>query len=163
MVAVAKPIQGTANRGGAGKRRLYSRTPSIGACAAISFIDDLVFKSIDEALAGILGVNVRDSVYLALLTSLSLTRDEIPYHLDKFEQFLENTVGRRAAYVIFRAIAKRLYSELKLTFDANPTFRLTDYVLEARLRLMKPNSPTAEKPDNEVSTCKKPLRNGDSY
>jgi len=117
----------------------------------------LVFKSVDETLAGILGINVRDSVYLALLTSLSLTRDEIPYHLDKFEQFLESTVGRRAAYVIFRAIAKRLYSELKLTYVANPSFRLTDYVSGARLRLIKPNSSTAEKQDNEVSTCKKSL------
>jgi hypothetical protein len=146
-----------------GKCRLRCRSASIGACAAISFIDDLVFKSIDEALAGILGITVRDAVYLALLTNLSLTRDELPYHLDKFEQLLENTIGRRAAYVIFRAIAKRLYSELKLIFVAEPSFRLTDYVLEAKLRLMKPSLATAEKPDNEKRTCKKPLGNGDPY
>jgi len=122
-----------------------------------------VFKNIDEALAGVLGINVRDAIYLALLTNFSVTREELPKHLDKFEQLLEDNIGQRAAKVIFRAIAKRLYSELNLTFSEEPTYSLTDYVMEAKLRTLKPSSDGSEAPHNSIRTQRKPSWNGDSH
>jgi len=110
----------------------------------------LVFKSTDDTLAGVLGFNVRDSIYLALLTKFSVTREELPKHLDKFEMLLENISGPRAAKVLYRAIAKRLYSELKLTFVADPKLGLREYVEQAKSRLLKTNPRTAEKLDTEI-------------
>ena len=109
----------------------------------------MVFKSIDESLAAVLGLIVRDAVYLRFLTKYSLTRDEAPKHLDIFQTMLEDSFGPRAAKVLSRAIAKRLYSELHLAFTSNPAFGLPEYVEEAQLKLLE------KKTDTALTTCRK--------
>ena len=104
----------------------------------------MVFKSVDESLAAVFGLTIRDAVYLRLLTKDSLTRDEIPKHLVTFQTMLEDSFGQRAAKILVQGAAKRLYSELKLTFKEELTFSLAEYVDEAKLTLLKANRPTAE-------------------
>lgn len=126
----------------------------LGACAAISLTDDLVFKSIDESLAAVLGTIVRDAVYLRFLTKYSLTREQTPKHLDTFQTTMEDCFGPVAAKVLSRAIAKRLYSELHLTFIANPAYGLIEYVEEAKSKLLEMKPQTAEKTNAVITTCR---------
>lgn len=123
--------------------------------AAISFIDDLVSKCVDETLAGVLGSLVRDSLYLTFLTRLSVTREELPKHLDSLDAMLVENFGSRAAKVLSKAIARRLYSELNLTFEENPQFWLPEYVEEAKSKLRQSNAHKAEKLDSEVKARRK--------
>ena len=134
----------------------------MGECATISFIDDLVFKSVDETLAAVLGFTVRDAVYLALLTDFSVTKEELPKHLDKFEQLLEHNFGERAAEVLSRSIARRLCSELKLSFVEHAGFGLPEYVAEAKSKLLKIGSSTTENLDTKITGHRKRLGNDDS-
>jgi hypothetical protein len=115
----------------------------------------LVFKSVDESLAAVLGLKVRDAVYLRLLTKYSLTRDEIPRHLSTFQTMLEDSFGPHAAKVLNKAIAKRLYSELHLAFIENPTFGLPEHVQEAQSKLLETKSEAAEKTDAAITTRRK--------
>ena len=102
-----------------------------------------------------LGLIIRDAVYLRLLTKYSITREETPRHLDTFQTMLEDCFGPGAAKVLSRAIAKRLYSELHLTFTANPAFGLPEYVKEAKSKLLEMKSQTAEKTNAPITTCRK--------
>jgi len=121
-----------------------------------------VLKSIDETLVEVLGSTVRDAMYLALLTKFSVTREEVAKHIDTFQTMLENSCGPRVTKVLSRAIAKRLYSELHLTFVQDPAFGLPEYVEEAKGKLLKTNSCTAEKLDAEVRTHRNRLGEDDS-
>ena len=105
--------------------------------AAFSSIDAVVIKIIDETLAAVFGVTVRDNVYRALLTQFSVRPEEVPGQLDAFQTLLEKGFGPRAARVLSRGIAKRLYSELHLTFVENPTFELPEYVEQAKSRVSR--------------------------
>jgi len=124
----------------------------LGECVAVSFIDDLVFKCIDETLAGVMGSLVRDALYLRLLTKYSLTREEIPQHLEIFDQILTDNFGPRAGGVLSRAIAKRLYSELQLPFVEYTELGLREYVTEAKAKLLDAKSGRASRLDNKVKT-----------
>jgi len=112
-----------------------------------------VFKSIDESLAAVLGLMVRDAVFLRLLTKYSLTREETPKHLDIFQTMLEDSFGAGTAKVLSGAIAKRLYSELHLTYTPNPAFGLSEYVEEAKSKLRE-QSTTREKSNAERTACR---------
>jgi len=101
-----------------------------------------------------LGLNVRDAVYLRLLTKYSLTRDEIPKHLVTFQTMLEDSFGPRAAKVLSRAIARRLYLELHLAFVEHPAFGLPEYVEDANSMLLG-KTQTTEKTNAAIATCKK--------
>jgi len=70
--------------------------------AVISLTDELVFKSIDESLAAVPGLIVRDAVYLRLLTKYSITREEILKHLDTFQTMLEDCFGPGAGCRIYK-------------------------------------------------------------
>ena len=115
----------------------------------------MVFKSIDESLGAILGLVVRDALFLRLLTKYSLTREETPRHLDTFQTMLEDCFGPGTANVLSRAIAKKLYSKLHLTFTANPAFGLPEYLEEAKSKLLEMKSQTAEKTNVPITTCRK--------
>ena len=105
-------------------------------------------------MADVLGLTVRDAVYLRLLTKYSVTRDEVSKDLDTFQMMLEDSFGSVVAKVLSRAIARRLYSELHFTFVENQTFGLPEYVQEAKSKLLKTNSRTAEKAGFGISKCK---------
>ena len=94
--------------------------------------DGLVFKCIDETLAGVMGFVARDSIYLDLLTSFSVSREDLPHHLDSLMAIFESRLGSGPARVLSRAIARRLYSELQMEFPSKPEADLPTYVNEAK-------------------------------
>jgi len=130
------------------------RCHCLGACAAITLTDDLVFKSVDESLAAVLGLKVRDAVYLRLLMKYSLTRDEIPRRLNIFQRMLEDSFGPHASKVLTKAVARRLYSELHLPFTEHPAFGLPEYIQEAQSKLLETKSQAAERRDAAVTRCR---------
>jgi hypothetical protein len=100
-------------------------------------LNSVLFRCIDETLAGVLGLLGRDALYLDLLTSFSVTREELPRNLESLVAILQKNFGSSATKVISRAIAKRLYSEVQLQFEEKPDFGLLDYVGEAKTALLK--------------------------
>lgn len=100
-----------------------------------------------------MGFTVRDAVYLRLLTKYSVTREETPKHLDTFQAMLEDSFGSRASQVLGRVIAKRLYSELNLTFKEDTLIGLHEYVEEAKSKLLEMKPQTAEKTNVVTTTC----------
>jgi hypothetical protein len=100
-------------------------------------LNDILFKCIDETISGVVGLIVRDALYLDLLTSFSVTREELPRHLESLLTVLERNFGSGPTNAISIAIAKRLYSELHMNFTDRPSFGLIDYVNEVKTIKLK--------------------------
>jgi len=94
-----------------------------------------LLESIDETITGLLSRKVVDALYLNLQTVHSISRDEVPYKLDTFCSTMEKLFGLRGANTICKAIARKLYAKLGLTFYDNPDRTLLEYVEDARIRL----------------------------
>ena len=90
--------------------------------------DELLLRCIDETLGGVLGLLVRDAIYLQLLTKFSITREQLPSHLGDFVTLLGSAFGPKATKTISKAIAKRLCFELHIEFVDREDFNLEQYV-----------------------------------
>jgi hypothetical protein len=91
-------------------------------------LNDLVFKCIDETLAEILGVTIRDAVYF----KEGRRTEELPSHVNGLFAILEKNLGSEMTRVIVLTIARKVYSELRIAFTEKPNFDLVDYVEEAK-------------------------------
>lgn len=105
-------------------------------------VNDILFRCIDDTLAGVMGLVVRDALYLDLLTKYSVTREELPRRLESLLAILERNVGTGPAKAISKAIARRFYLELQMNFADKPNFGLRDYVDEAKTILLKSQTST---------------------
>lgn len=94
-----------------------------------------MLESIDETIAGLLSQEVVESLYLNLKTVHSIPRDEVPYRLDLLISILERVFGLRGSKTICKAIAKKAYAKLDLTFLDVPSRTLLDHVEEAKVKL----------------------------
>ena len=92
-------------------------------------------KAIDEAILGVFGQGVRDTLYRILDEKYSVTTDELPYRLETMWEVLEKGLGQVTSRTVGRSIARLFYSKLGLPFVANPEWRLQDYVEEAKKKL----------------------------
>jgi len=101
--------------------------------------DETLLRCIDETLSGVLGLLVRDAIYLQLLTKFSVTKEQLPNHLDNFVALVGNAFGPKATKTISRAIAKRLCFELHIDFVDGEDFNLEKYV--DQLKHSKPSKP----------------------
>lgn len=90
--------------------------------------NDFVFRSIDETLAEVLGVTIRDAIYF----KEGRRTEELPSHIKSLSAILEKTLGPGLTRTILLTITKRLYSELHIAFSEKPNFDLVDYVEEAK-------------------------------
>lgn len=84
-------------------------------------------SAVDQSLRGILGDIAAQALYNQLQQNYALPREAV------FTEFLKFTAALRATFgevspTIERAIAKRFYSNLGLTFVAQPRLTLQDYV-----------------------------------
>jgi hypothetical protein len=95
-------------------------------------VNGLLFECIDEILAGLLGLKARSSVYLTILTKFSVTREDLPDHLNGLVSVLAEDFGPGPAKNVSRAIAKRFYSELGLDFGEDQDLNLLSYVQDAK-------------------------------
>lgn len=97
--------------------------------------NDALVASIDETITTLLSPQVVDALYSHLERYHSISRDEIPYRLETLYSTLEKTFGTAGSKTISRAIARKFYQKLGLTFADNPGRTLVQYVEEAKVRL----------------------------
>jgi hypothetical protein len=98
------------------------------------FNDEVKF-AIDDAIRGIVGVNVLQSLYEHLKNRYDITSEEIPYRLDILFQTLEHTFGAAGARTLTNATAKRIYLKYNLQFTEIQGYRLQDYLEQAKKQL----------------------------
>jgi hypothetical protein len=98
--------------------------------------DQTLFRCIDETMAGVMGFIARDALYLDLLTRFSVSRENLPLHIENLVGVLEKNLGPVPTRVISRTIAKRLYTELGIEFAEKSEFGLLEYVDEAKTILL---------------------------
>ena len=77
-----------------------------------------------------MGEGPRQVTYFWLERNSGVSRDAIPYRLEKFAAGLERMFGYGASY-FERQIVDRLYSKLKLERIEGEGFSFVDYVREA--------------------------------
>jgi len=100
----------------------------------------LLVESIDETISSLLGREVVDALYIHLQKAHSVPKHLIPYKLETLCSTLEKVFGRPSSRTISKAIAKKLYTKLALTFQDNPSTTLLEYVEDAKIKLMKGES-----------------------
>lgn len=91
-----------------------------------------LLEAVDEGL-GVLGQNVKATIYFEVEKRGSLCREEIPEKLQAFTRALREIFGVGGP-VIERLIAKRLLHNLELAYNERRDYGLIEYVEEARQR-----------------------------
>jgi rRNA pseudouridine-1189 N-methylase Emg1 (Nep1/Mra1 family) len=99
-------------------------------------LDDLLQQCIDEVLSDLLGTRAREAVYDHLERNYKLSRREIPRHMNKFLELLEETFGK-GSKTIGKAIIKRLYGKLEWDFYDNPGYEFMDHLDAIRARIAR--------------------------
>jgi H2-forming N5,N10-methylenetetrahydromethanopterin dehydrogenase-like enzyme len=101
-------------------------------------LDDRVYsallESVDETMTALLSRRVVDALYVNLETVHSIPRDEIPYKIETLCSTLQKIFGSSGMSTISRAIARKLFIKLGLTFPDGPPRTLPDYLEEAKVR-----------------------------
>jgi hypothetical protein len=89
--------------------------------------DGTLRKAIDEAILGIFGQGVRETLYRSLEEKYSVTTEALPYRVKSLWEILEHAFGYVGSRTVGRSIARLFYSKLGLPFVAMPAwgFRTT--------------------------------------
>jgi hypothetical protein len=95
---------------------------------------EALVESIDETMTDLLSRKVVDALYLHLQTTHSIPRDEVPYKIETFCSILKKIFGVSGSATICKAIARKLFLKLGLTFPNSPPRTLLEYVEEAKIR-----------------------------
>lgn len=101
--------------------------------------NEILASCISSSLGGVLGVALRDAIYLDLLTRFSVAQEQVPARVEILLRVLEENFGQAATKAISKDIAKKLYSELHIDFANHPNFNLEHYVDEAQRIVLKPS------------------------
>ncbi len=116
---------------------VFATSPLTGAARphedAVKSVDQLLLQSIDEVLLELLGRRARDAVYDHLERNQSLAKSEIPKHVNKFVQLLDETFGK-GSKTICKSIIKRMYSKLEWKFSETQDYEFMDYLDAIRAR-----------------------------
>lgn len=99
-------------------------------------LDDLLLQCIDEVLSDLLGTRAREAVYDHLERNHALSRSDIPRHMNKFLELLEETFGK-GSKTIGKSIIRRLYEKLEWSFYDNPGYEFMDHLDAIRARIAK--------------------------
>ncbi len=94
-------------------------------------------ESIDETITALLSREVVNALYSHLERVHSISKDEMPYRLETLFSTLETIFGGPSSRTISKAIAKKLYAKLGLTFPDihdNPSRTLLEYVEDAKIK-----------------------------
>ena len=94
--------------------------------------NSLLLDSVDEALIDLLGAKFKDRFFTLLEAERQISKMAIPDRLDSFTSVLATVFGAKAAFVIGRAIAKRLYARLEIQFVEKDSYTLLNYGIEAK-------------------------------
>ena len=88
--------------------------------------------TIDETIGGLLGESVLETLHEHLTKEYDLPPNKLPYRLDTFVEVLDNVFGASGSRTIVWAIARGFYSKMGLRFVENESFRLQDYLEQAK-------------------------------
>jgi hypothetical protein len=99
---------------------------------ALNEFDRALMKAIDGTISALLSPSVLGALYEHLAQHHSITSNELPGRLETLRAVLRQTIGFSASRTVERAIAKTLYSNLKIRFNSNTSQTLVDYVEEAK-------------------------------
>lgn len=99
-------------------------------------LDQLLVQSIDEALTDLLGKRTRDAVYDHLERNYALGRTDIPDHMNKFFELMEETFGK-GSKTIGKAIIKKMFGKLEWNFVEIPGYEFMDYLEAIRKRITR--------------------------
>jgi hypothetical protein len=108
--------------------------------------DAAIRESMDEAIKSLLSQEVVDAFHANLKDKRSIKPEDIPNHLPTVSIVLEKYFGP-SSHTIEKAIAQRLYSKYGLQFVGNESYKLADYVDNAKNKLPKSQAPSL-KPTN---------------
>lgn len=97
--------------------------------------NDVLLQSIEGTLTTLLSREVVKALYSYLQAAHAISRAEVPYRLDTLSSVLEQTFGGPSSATICRAIARKFYATLDLTFSDNPGRSLVEYVETAKINL----------------------------
>jgi uncharacterized protein YgbK (DUF1537 family) len=97
-----------------------------------SRFNEILVKSIDEAVTELLGEKGRDTLYQHLAEHYDVTRDEIPYRFDTLYAAIEQTLGDKASKILDREIAKFLSRQISVPLPDTRDYTLQTYLLKAR-------------------------------
>ena len=87
--------------------------------------DEALVAALDSGLM-VLGGNVRQVLYAVFERDHHVTREQIPEHLEKFHELLEEEFGQ-VARIIERQIAKRLFALVGMEFLPDRDWTLVEY------------------------------------
>lgn len=98
-------------------------------------VNDILVESIDDMITALLSRQVVEALYVHLQGTYSISKDEVPYKLETLCATLERTFGLSGSITIGKAIARKFYGKLGLTFSNHPGRTLLEYVEEAKIKL----------------------------
>jgi hypothetical protein len=102
---------------------------SVAAFRPSDRLHRITIESFDEAVRGILGAGVVEPFY-SYLAAKGVPKNEIPVRLERLCVVLDETFGR-GSMTVQRAVAKRIYAKLGLTFVNSGNRTLVQYLREA--------------------------------
>jgi hypothetical protein len=94
-----------------------------------------LLQSLKETITALLGKSVAGALSYHLYAYLGIAEDDIPSHLNALFSTLNHSFGV-SGNVIGRAIVKRFYAKLGLTFVETPNVTLIQYIEDAKLKFM---------------------------
>jgi hypothetical protein len=97
-------------------------------------VSDAFLESVDETITALLSREVVEALYLHLQTVHSIPRDEVSYKIEALCSTLNKIFGTSGTETICKAIARRLFVKLELTFPNSSPRTLPEYVEEAKIR-----------------------------
>ena len=98
-------------------------------------LNALLAESIEETLTTLLSWKVFEALYLYLQDVHSIPADEVPCKLEILCSTLTALFGPSGSRTICKAIARKLFTKLGLTFSGNPERTLPEYVGDAKIKL----------------------------
>jgi hypothetical protein len=87
-------------------------------------------------MGDLLGTRAREAVYDHLERNHSLARSDIPKHIKKFLELLDETFGE-GSRTIEKSIIKRMFNKLEWKFYDNPGYDFMDYLEAIRAKIAK--------------------------
>lgn len=98
-------------------------------------LNRITIESFDETVRGILGDGVVEPFY-SYLAAKGIPKNEIPTRLERLCVVLDETFGRGSP-TVQRAVAKRIYAKLGLSFVNSDQRTLVEYLREAERAVEK--------------------------
>jgi hypothetical protein len=93
---------------------------------------EVFLESIDETITVLLSREVVNALYLHLQRAHSIPRNEIPYKIETLCSTLNKVFGTSGTAAISKAVARKLFIKLGLTFSDNPPLTLSEYLEVAK-------------------------------